>query len=107
MRIFAHFARRMTLVLAITVSFSRTVFFKNISTESCYFGAHAIIRVILPKPTQPKKAGNSRQYQGVIYVNDSVEEKAANDFLESNKNAVAFLEPMFKSFYSAEPYHQN
>ena len=57
--------------------------------------------------TNTAKAGNSRQYQGVIFVNDSEEEKVANEFLESNKNVVAYVEPMSKYFHSAEPYHQN
>lgn len=53
---------------------------------------------------------NKRQYEGIIFTQSKEEEKIANDFLSQPENkykVVAKVEPMSKSFYIAEKYHQN
>lgn len=50
---------------------------------------------------------NKRQYKGIIFTASKEEEEIASKFLESNDSVVAELEPMSKTFYTAEKYHQN
>jgi len=51
--------------------------------------------------------GNKRQYKGIVFTSSREEEKIAAQFLEMNKGVVAEVEPMSKSFYKAEKYHQD
>lgn len=53
------------------------------------------------------KKGNKRQYEGVLFVSSEEEAAIARDFLRDNQHVVATVEPMTKSFYKAESYHQN
>ena len=51
--------------------------------------------------------GNSRQYEGVIFVQSKEEAQVAKKFLDSNQQVVAKVEPMSCKFFKAEKYHQD
>ena len=52
---------------------------------------------------------NKRQYRGIIFTASNEEKQIASTFLDEdvNKSIVAVIEPMSKTFYTAEKYHQN
>ena len=50
---------------------------------------------------------NKRQYRGIIFTSNDVEQKMATKFLNDNQDVVAEIESMSDTFYTAEKYHQD
>jgi methionine-S-sulfoxide reductase len=50
---------------------------------------------------------NKRQYRGIIFTSSNEEKEVASQFLQNNEGIVAEIEPVSKTFYTAEKYHQD